>query len=302
MNRKLILAAVLALAAAGLAAAFDPTGVLPGVLRREKFFDGRPASYWKRSLLEGDGAEARRRLGDGGAAAAPVLGELLRDAAPGQSAEARRAAAELLGRLGPDAKPALPGLVTALYDPDPGVRAAAVEAVRACAPACPEVVPYLTDLLFTGERVKALEALARFGPAAGHAVAAVQVCLRHDDAAVRRQAARTLVQMRGYALPAVLDLRECLTDPDPGVREAAAEAVGHLGGAAWICVEELARALADDHAGIRLRAATSLGQVGARAKPAVPALQALADDPSEEVRRAAAWSLQRIEPDGRPAS
>jgi HEAT repeat protein len=61
-----------------------------------------------------------------GAAAAPALADLLKSGSPTVRAEAART----LGRMGPQAKPALPALQGALRDPDRAVRAAADGSLR----------------------------------------------------------------------------------------------------------------------------------------------------------------------------
>src|SRR5437763_228822 len=84
--------------------AFDPAGIAIGVLRREPFFDGRPANWWGRALRDADPGRQqniRRRLKDGGAAAIPVLANLLCAGVPGDwvAATERWTAAELLRDL-----------------------------------------------------------------------------------------------------------------------------------------------------------------------------------------------------------
>ena len=72
----------------------------------------------------------------------------LRAALSGPDADARRQAAIDLGRLNSSGSVALPELATALTsDPDPGVRAAAAEAVGKMAPASERVVDSLASAL-----------------------------------------------------------------------------------------------------------------------------------------------------------
>ena len=59
----------------------------------------------------------------------------------------RRAAAEVLGGLGPAAKDAVPDLVKLLDDPDEGVRWAAASALGGIGPAAKDAAPDLVKLL-----------------------------------------------------------------------------------------------------------------------------------------------------------
>jgi hypothetical protein len=84
------LAVVLLLAALllGGVVLWEPTGVVRGWWRGESFFQGRPTDYWRRTLEGSDPAEeerALRRLEGGGAAAVPVLAEMVRDRRPSES-------------------------------------------------------------------------------------------------------------------------------------------------------------------------------------------------------------------------
>src|SRR5438067_909680 len=93
--------------------AFEPTQVLRGHLTGQRFYHGRPTSYWAKELNSkepGVQTNTIKELADGGSEAVPVLIELLqrnRDR-EGAEAEVRWAAAEILGRIGPEAKAAVP--------------------------------------------------------------------------------------------------------------------------------------------------------------------------------------------------
>src|SRR5262245_61421376 len=122
------LLALLTLLAAA-AVLLDPTRVLLGTLWQEPFYQQRPASYWSQALQ--DPAPAARTntiktLADGGAAAVPLLTDLLAARRP---ADVRLAAAEALGLIGPEAKAAVPALAAALGDSDRFVRVAAADAL-----------------------------------------------------------------------------------------------------------------------------------------------------------------------------
>ncbi len=195
MTRKrwLVLGIVLlAVLAGGIFA--DPTCTALGLLRREPFYRGRPTTYWARALHDPAGqAEAARALKDGGAAAAPVLTDLLQGRGGWGSTEVRCRAAELLAEAAPDAPGAVTTLEAAVSDPDPHVRAVAIAAVGELAPKSEAAVPALVRALDGPDRLAASKALARFGPAARPAVPALVEVLKSDgDATVRWNAARTL--------------------------------------------------------------------------------------------------------------
>jgi HEAT repeat protein len=88
--------------------------------------------------------------------------------------------------------------------------------------------------------------------------------LSSADAAVRRQAAQTLYQLRPDTAEALAALRRGTDDPDPEVRR-------------WCC--------------------RTLGELPAHAAAAVPVLESRLTDPETAVRRTAAFALQKLEPD-----
>src|SRR5437867_5222939 len=194
-KRLLILAGVGAVTCA--AVLLDPTCVLLGLLRNESFYRGRPTTYWGRALRDEDPTvqvETRKVLKEGGAAAVPVLVELLREGRGSGSAaaEERWTAATLLGQIGPEARAAVPALIEALKDPDPHVRSVAVSALSEVDPKARDAIPALVELLKTDEPMRAIQALARFGPEAREAVPVLTGLLKDRAADVRWNAARTL--------------------------------------------------------------------------------------------------------------
>lgn len=83
MKRIAIAGAVLAVI--GLVIWLEPTGVVRGTLRGEAFVAGRPTSTWARRLLDTDPRaqkETLQELEQSGAAAAPVLLELMHRSEP----------------------------------------------------------------------------------------------------------------------------------------------------------------------------------------------------------------------------
>src|SRR5262245_51036639 len=112
----------------------DPTQVVLGKLFGEAFFQARPTRFWTRSLR----AEAVDRLTNGGSDAVPVLVEMLR------GSTAARDAAEILGKMGPDAADAGPAMVAGVRDADPHVQAVCAAALAKVGVPAAEAVPLLT--------------------------------------------------------------------------------------------------------------------------------------------------------------
>jgi HEAT repeat protein len=172
----------------------------------------------------------------------------------------RRLAAEILGRIGPAAEPAVPALTAALMDANPSVRHGAAVAVKRIGQAA---VPALTAALADPDksvRVAAADALGRLGPAAVPAVSALTAALADPDKRVRVAAAVAVKRIGQAAVPA---LTAALADGNPDVREAAASALGGIGQAA---VPALTAALADGNPDARAAAAEVLRKIGLAAE------------------------------------
>ncbi|MCY3020099.1 MAG: HEAT repeat domain-containing protein, partial [Planctomycetota bacterium] len=178
----------------------------------------------------------------------PALGRLAKD-------ENRRLAAEsveTLGKLGPDAVPAL---IEALKDQRPDVRAAAVSALRGAGPAAKDAVPLLIAALNdANEKVRwdAVAALGTIGPAAEAALAPLSALLAAGppkEGADARQSVpfRALVAetLGLLGAKAVAPLTKTLEDPVPEMRAAAAAALAKLGPAAQEAVPALLQKLKD---------------------------------------------------------
>jgi AAA family ATP:ADP antiporter len=172
---------------------------------------------------------------DSGTTDAVAIG--LRDTDPGVRIAALRGAA----RRG-DAS-ALPDVVRLLGDPDPAVRARAVEALAACSPAGRDLRPELGPLL------------------------------SDSNPGVRARAAKTVLR---FSDAGRVVLAEMAASPDPEWRAAAVEALGDLG-------QELGKvrdALADQDATVRRAAASALRGFDPRSS-IEPLLEALGDaDPT----------------------
>ena len=116
----------------------------------------------------------------------------------GSDPSARVQGAFGLGRLGQDARPAVPSLLKALKAEDPLVRQAAARALGQVRPDATEAVP------------------------------ALMACLQDPEWSVRRQAAQSLGEFGREASTASAALDGLLRDKDPLVRQAARQALGRV--------------------------------------------------------------------------
>lgn len=111
--------------------------------------------------------------------------------------EARWNAARTIGKIGPDALPALPDLIAELDNPEDTIREHAAEAIGDIGPAAAELgVPALRRVLndrYVKVRRDAVRSLGYLGPAAREAVEAI-VPLLQDPEEIVRAAAREALQ------------------------------------------------------------------------------------------------------------
>lgn len=190
--------------------------------------------------------------------------------------QVREAAARGLAFIGEGYEEvALGALLSALADPDPGLRLAALETLaRRPAVAVPgHIEPFL-------------------------------VALRDEDARTRRAAAQALA---GVSLREQVDeswwnrlsdaLAAALGDRSPDVRLYAAMALGRLGEGGVSSVPRLVEALRDELPLVRDHAATALGQMG---PSALPALEAALLDPEASRHASVAWALRLAGDPARP--
>ena len=130
--------------------------------------------------------------------------------------------------MGPNAKPAVPALISLLQERSGNTQGYAARALGAIGPAAAEAIPALAGLLEDKNqfaRVSAAEALGHLGPAA---VPALIQALQNNDWLVRAKAAQGLGALGSAAAPAATTLREKLEDGDAEVRRCAAIALSRV--------------------------------------------------------------------------
>jgi HEAT repeat protein len=193
---------------------------------------------------------------DGLAAMGPGAVGPLCAALKADGAATRRAAAEVLRKVGPNARQALPALAAAAKDADPQVRAAAVTALR-------DVVTVPPD--------------GKLDPAGELVLQALSAGLRDSDGEVRIASHLGMIRLGRAAAPT---LGTALSDKEPTVRRLAAETLQKLGPDARTAAPDLVAALRDADAEVRDGAGWALEALDPELRAALPALrQGLAAPP-----------------------
>jgi len=146
---------------------------------------------------------------------------------PSTSPEQRRSGAAILSRCG---AAALPVLIELLDDPDKGVRAqAAASLSQEVSEVAGDAVAALTRVLKTDAdftvRQYAARALGAIGVAEEQTVLALRQALTDEEVLVRRNAADALGRMGSGAKAGAADLRKSLGDADPWTRRFSALAL-----------------------------------------------------------------------------
>lgn len=231
-------------------------------------------------------------------------------------------AARETGNTDPAAKMAVPPLIEALGDKDPGVRKQVIFALGEIGAAAKDAVPGLIRALFTPDKsvqIAAIEALGRMGPTANDSVPALIKLLEKNPAKYSRIARwderlrtkvyeylpfsnptresiiETLVNIgpiaAGLSVPALV--KDMISDSGFYNRDVI-DALGKFGPAARAGVPALIRALKSRNSTIRSCAAHSLGNIGSGARQAVPALVKALEDPVSLVAAHAEGALEKI--------
>ena len=177
---------------------------------------------------------------------------------------------EILGAIGPAAKPAVDDIIKSLADADPAVRGDAAVAIAAIGPGAAEAVPSLVKMLgdeaAPAARYPAAFALGRIGPAAKPAVEQLRALAVSSDEVLST-----------VALWASLKI----TPEDSSLFDQA--------------IPAFRKAVRAEREIVRLEAAVALGEIGTAAASAIPILELVSEeDSSKLVRAAAAAALAKI--------
>jgi HEAT repeat protein len=205
-------------------------------------------------------------LGDGAKSSVPRLVELLNDKG------VRSEAASALGGIG--VRDAIPVLITALTDPDPGFRARVAETLGR--------IGWERQAAQFSSRTFARGAIRPLGAA-----------LKDVDPGVRASAARALRDIGSQASVAIPDLVAALSDPSANVRVAVLRAFGRIGRVPAGSQNRVLALLKDLDPRARAAAASAIDDDTIKTDAAVVGLLAVLKDPDADVRAAAAQKLGR---------
>lgn len=215
----------------------------------------------------------------------PQLIELLRDG----DALRQSGAALALGKIGPDAKEAVPELSAALKHRIIGVRLRAAQALGRMGSESSDVIPDLIIVLRDKNesvRREASIALGRIGPSA---VPALAITLKENDRILRRNSLDALAAIGPEAKAAVPDIIPLFRDST--LRTAVIYTVRSIGPAG---IPQLRAALKDADPLIRSGGAELLGDFGPAANDTLPDLKRLEMDKDRGTRRIAAEAIRKI--------
>ncbi|MFI6852352.1 fumarate reductase/succinate dehydrogenase flavoprotein subunit [Streptomyces sp. NPDC050416] len=228
----------------------------------------------------------------------PALAAALRDTAAEVRATAAASLRELVETLPPE--PDLrDGLAAALAEPDPVVRAAALDVLRALRLGDTALFAHALTDSDIAVRIEAVRALVSVDAAGELARAAATDPSREIRVAIAKGLATVGAERLADDLPSSADpaadaiataLTGLLDDPDALVRAAAYGALGATGCPAHLTARALA-ALSEQAWQVRAGAATALSV--ADPAPAVPALAKALADANADVRKAAVLALTR---------
>ncbi len=203
--------------------------------------------------------EACQKLSRMGPMARASVGDLTKTLKTAGNVEVQRCAALALSAIGPDAKDAVPVLITSLQSDNAKLRAYAAHALGA------------------------------IGPAAGDAAIALIDVITDKDPVVRREARDALKRIKAPPEVVLPYMGKILSAAEPANAAAAVMTLAELGEAA---VPDLCKAL--DHKETCYWAALALAEIGPKAADAVPQLGKLLDHKSPDVRMQALLALAQI--------
>jgi HEAT repeat protein len=236
----------------------------------------------------------------------------LRDEPRGQPLWSRVQAARTLGKLGSEAKMAVPALASMLDDPSrrdpPLIDEAIINALARMGSAARPAIPALVRLSgkdsdIERAAVEAIDTILLSPPIGPGDVPALMRDIRDRDVSVRVRAVKALGMLGAAGKVALPLLVEALKDPDPDVRTLALKAIRKIAPEGTGNANEgtgevslYSSQLRDPDPSVRLQAAKALGRLGPAAAPAAQALLEATTDTDRDVRRQATDALNRVQP------
>jgi HEAT repeat protein len=245
------------------------------------------SSSWAEEKIQNIDAHVIETLGTKGAKGVPELIYIMKHGTETQVTYA----SVVLGKMGGEARIAIPELATFVLTDDGFTGVAAAHALGMINP---DGVPQLVKILDTAP-TSAVKQRVAFGLGATEgelqSIAASRLgdLLRDQSEDVRQQAAFSL---RGLGVAAIATIRKAIRDPDPSVREFGMQAAGSPAYAELVPdLKELLQKTGDDNE--VNAAASALGQMGVGARPSLLRL-ADAGASSPEARSAVATIAEAL--------
>lgn len=255
----------------------------------------------KRSLLNPEGKHPENALVALrliGASAVPELTEVLSQ----PNSKFKVGAAEVLGKIGPNARSAVPELIKALKSPNNYLRTIAAEALGKIGADSKTAIPVLAEMLKDPNefiRQRAAETISVLaGPDSAELTPDLIKALSDSNSWVRRYSAHTLGKIGAGAKTAVPALVKATNDSDS--RVSAIEALGQIGPDANSALPAIEAALRDSDERIKKYAAIALGGIGTASPDSVAELLKLLSAVNLDLRAAVESSLQKIGPNVAP--
>jgi HEAT repeat protein len=212
----------------------------------------------------------------------------------------KRDAAKKVAKMGAEAKEAIPTLIAAMSDSDPGVKEQVAAALDAMGPdakdAAPVLVEFLQNKAYDSIRGRAAMALGDIGPsAASISVPALIAVLDDPERGVASSAARALADIGPSAKSALPNLVSLMAAENVALRHTACFAILQIG----VQNDNLNLVLPllnDEIDSVRSCAARTIANSQCDASSAIPVLLKLINDPQAYVQVDAYNALKRLAP------
>ncbi len=251
-------------------------------------------------------AQAAQALGNIGAEAKPAIPALLKLLRDEQNDVTSGMLADALAKIGPPAKQDIGLLREAIKDPNTKVRAYAAASIGALGPDAGSLLALLVKAASDKHAEVRQNAVRSLGKMGGNGkdtiVPALTTALQDSEHEVRVAAAQALENMDALGAIDVALLISMLKQQDSEVRACGARALGKMGPRAKAALPALVEAFKGTDNAVRRAALGALASLGTEAKTAVPSFTDALGDSDVEVRKQAAVALAKIGPDAKPAA